>query len=68
MAGIKRIGVDLPDKAASVDTWLTAELEEVTNSWGFGGTEDHFNASSFGNPCDRYHWYAWQGSKEEDNR
>ena len=61
MAGIKRIGVDLPDKVTSEDTWLTAELEEVTNSWGFGGTENHFNASSFGNPCDRYHWYAWRG-------
>lgn len=61
MAGIKRIGVDLPDRTTSIDTWLTSELEEATSSWGFGGTEGHFNASSLGNSCDRYHWYAYRG-------
>jgi|TARA_R110000824_G_scaffold9814_3_gene43430 hypothetical protein len=61
MAGIKRIGVDLPDRKTTVDSWFTAELEEACSSWGFSGTEDHFNASGFGNPCDRYHWYAFRG-------
>ena len=61
MASINSIRSGQPERKSQVDAWFNEELEDACASWGFGSVEGHFNASTFGNPCNRFHWASFHG-------
>ena len=61
MASINSIRSGQPERKSQIDSWFNEELEDACASWGFGSVEGHFNASTFGNPCDRLHWASFRG-------